>query len=92
MRKTQLLILVFLILVPPICFGESHQNTGLDQFLEKHVGKDISVALSTIDLKISGTLLAIYPDGILLKTQFHDELYILKSAIAYCFIKKIQKN
>ncbi len=61
-------------------------NNGYLIFLKDNIGKEIVVNLSNIDVSISGVLIEVYDDGIILQTKFNN-FYIQKNSIAYIKIK-----
>jgi hypothetical protein len=87
MKKT-ITILIVLILVSGNIFSDESQNKkgGYDSFFKENVGKEIIVNLNTIDISMSGTLLEVYDDGIILQTYF-DKIFIAKASIAYAKVK-----
>lgn len=73
----------------------SHEDTKLEEigyvaFLSECLGKEISVTIKEVDNTIVGKLKTIYQDGILIKTSFKNNIFILKDSIAY--IKISQSN
>ncbi len=92
MKKILIIVLLLLILV----FSYSADLTsdikinknrisdvsGYEIFLFQNIGQDIVVNILQSDVNISGILINVYKDGIIVKSFFTD-IYIPKTAIAY---------
>jgi hypothetical protein len=69
-------------------------SEGYDTFFNKNIGNDIVVVINNMDTSITGKLITVYSDGILMLSVF-SEIYIPRSSIAYAkslIIKPEGKN
>jgi hypothetical protein len=90
MKKNIILIIILSVL----SFNLFPENTidakenGFDSFLINYVSFDVAVYISTNDVTISGKLLDVYKDGIVVQSSMLKKIiFINKSSIAYVEIK-----
>lgn len=67
-------------------FNKIDETGAYDLFLLQNIGKDITVNIIQSDINISGILLSVHKDGIILKS-FFSQVFIPKEAIAYVKVK-----
>jgi hypothetical protein len=97
MKKT---IIIFLIIFAgALLFSEEsnlkkseNADNGIEIFLTKNIGKDVSVAINNSDVVILGVLRSIYKDAIVVATVFKQEILIPKSSIAYLKVNTPKKD
>lgn len=89
--KNKLLVMFLLISVSFFYLASQEKSdnvikgnsSGFEDFLTKNIGKDISVTINNLDTTISGTLLKVYNDSVIIQTIFNKQVLILKNSIAY---------
>jgi hypothetical protein len=69
--------------------GDKEIQNGFDVFLSGYIANDITVYISSNDVTISGKLLDVYKDGIVIESSMMKKtIFISKSSISYVEIKK----
>ncbi|MCK4798432.1 MAG: hypothetical protein KAT05_13715 [Spirochaetes bacterium] len=59
---------------------------GYDIFFTQNIGKEITVTISNLEITITGTLIAVYKDGIIVKSLIK-KIFIPKQSIAFAKTK-----
>lgn len=67
-------------------------QSGYDTFVKSLIGTNVAVIIAHVDITISGTLIDVYQDGILLQTVFKDKVFIPRESIAYIKNSNIKKK
>ena len=84
--KNIIIILILLLsLILPAFADEVQTNykvSGFDVFLKQNINKEISVSISNLDITITGILIAVYDDSIIVRS-FSKDVLIAKAYIAY---------
>lgn len=62
---------------------ETMVNQGASVYFETLKGRNISVTISTIDTTLTGKLVEVYDDGIVILTAFNNTIFIYRNSIAY---------
>ena len=95
MKKNILFIFIFLCLLN---FAQSQNKksgknivrveSGFDIFFKQNIGKEIVICISNIDITISGILISVHKNSIIIQSSFN-KIFIPKKSIAFAKIKKI---
>lgn len=92
-QKKVILILVVIICCVSFVISEENKSEGnmsvnaYKIFFDQNVNKEISVSIKDLDINITGLLLEVYEDGIIVETMF-STTYVPKESIAYAKVKK----
>lgn len=90
MKKLLLITFIALLYCSFLFSQDNNTNNkkGFQLFLSNHIGKDIVVYIFSNDITISGKLLEVYEDGIVVKPLFKELVFINKNTISFVEIKK----
>jgi len=92
-KKAIILVLTILCL-SFVVFAEDEGNSSTnayDAFFEQNIDKEITVTIIENDINITGVLLKVFEDGIIVDSMFSTN-YIPKMSIAYARVKRTDKK
>jgi hypothetical protein len=83
------MLLSFIILSSLIAQENVISNeSGLDVFFKENIGNEMSVTILNLDITITGTLLTVYKDSIIIQAAIGKIQYLIpKISIAFAKIK-----
>jgi ferredoxin-fold anticodon binding domain-containing protein len=97
--KKSALIFMLCIFTAGIIFSEenlpkkiSADESGIEIFLTKSLGKEITVTIINSDAVIIGTLIGVFKDAVVVETIINQQILIMKSSIAFVRIGSDKKK
>lgn len=93
MEKKFIFLILFLVIFTSLYAQENtiSNESGFDVFFKENIGQEISVIILNLDITITGTLLAVYKDGIVIQTTIGKLEYLIpKTSIAFAKTKKYE--
>lgn len=91
MKKRIIFLTLFLVILSSLYTQENtlSNESGFDVFFKDNIGKEMSVTILNLDITITGTLLAVYKDSIIIQTLIGKIEYLIpKASIAFVKTKK----